>query len=219
MRAGASPAGNEDRSRLSLGGRARVLVPQPARHAQRYKRAERGTRSCSCRLARRAAILDADDPLMLTARGSVHTMAGDFDGADALLARALALDPSCGWAWGRSAWLHSYRGNSEVAIDHFRHALIFDPSATNANNFVGIASAQFGAGRYDAAAHWMHKALVEQPGMLWTNRTLSVSYARLRERRKALEIAGHVAPLLPRPDGRTGCRGDPLPPRLPRPLS
>ena len=80
-------------------------------------------RACAFRLAQRAAILDGDDPLVLTARCAVHTMAGQFDPADALLARALQLDPTSGWAWGRSGWLNSYLGNSEAAIEHFRRAI------------------------------------------------------------------------------------------------
>jgi adenylate cyclase len=139
-------------------------------------------------LAQRAAILDTGDPLVLTARCAVHTMAGEFDTADALVARALALDPSCGWAWGRSGWLRSYSGKPQAAIAHFRHALSLDPpSAAKANNFIGIGSAHFDAGRYDLAATWMRRALLERPDALWANRTLSVSYLRLGERRKALE--------------------------------
>jgi adenylate cyclase len=145
-------------------------------------------RRSALRLAQRAAILDSDDPLVLTARCAVHTMAREFDVADALLARALAIDPTDGWTWGRSGWLHSYLGNSEVAIEHFGRAISLDShSASNANSFVGIGSAHFDAGRYDAAAFWMRKALLEQPDTLWANRTLSVSYARLGERLKALE--------------------------------
>jgi tetratricopeptide (TPR) repeat protein len=105
-----------------------------------------------------------------------------------LLARALALDPTSAWAWGRSGWLNSYLGNSDVAIEHFGRAISLEPtSPSNANNFVGIGSAHFDMGRYDAAAFWMRKALLEQPGTLWANRTLSVSYARLGERLKALD--------------------------------
>jgi adenylate cyclase len=145
-------------------------------------------RMSALRLAQRAAILDTDDPLVLTARCAVHTMAREFDVADGLLVRALALDPTSAWAWGRSGWLNSYRGHSEVAIEHFGRAISLDPySASNANSFVGIGSAHFDAGRYDAAALWMRKALLEQPDTLWANRTLSVSYARLGERLKALE--------------------------------
>ena len=145
-------------------------------------------RTLALRLAQRAAILDTDDPLVLAARCAVHTMAREFDVAEALLARALALDPTSGWAWGRSGWLNSYLGYSEIAIEHFRRAISLDSHSTSsANSFVGIGSAHFDAGRYDVAAFWARKALLEQPDTLWANRTLSVSYARLGERLKARE--------------------------------
>jgi adenylate cyclase len=139
-------------------------------------------------LVQRAAILDDDDPLVLAARCAVHTMAKEFDVAEALVTRSLALDPFSGWAWGRSAWLRSYRGNSETAIEHFSRALSLDPNfGTRANSFAGIGSAHFNAGRYEAAAYWLRSALLEQPGTSWANRSLSVSYARLGDRLKALE--------------------------------
>ena len=40
-------------------------------------------------LSERAGILDPDDPIVLTARCAVHTMAGQLDHAGALIARAL----------------------------------------------------------------------------------------------------------------------------------
>lgn len=139
-------------------------------------------------LVQRAAILDDEDPLVLAARCAVHTMEREFDTAEALVTRALALDPSSGWAWGRSGWLHSYQGNSETAIEHFGRALSLDPNfASRANSFAGIGSAHFNAGRYEAATFWLRTALLEQPGMSWANRSLSVSYARLGDRLKALE--------------------------------
>lgn len=139
-------------------------------------------------LVQRAAILDDEDPLVLAARCAVHTMAREFDVAEALVTRALALDPSSGWAWGRSGWLHSYRGNSETAIEHFGRALSLDPNfVSRANNFAGIGSAHFNAERYDAAAFWLRSATLEQRGTWWANRSLSVSYARLGNRLKALE--------------------------------
>ena len=139
-------------------------------------------------LLRRAAILEDDEPLALTARGAVHTMARDFDAAQALVTRALALDPSCGWTWGRSGWLHSYLGNAEVAIDHFGRSLSLAPTAAmRVNSFVGIGSAHFNAERYADVIQWLERALVEQPGAWWVNRSLSVSYARLGHRAEALQ--------------------------------
>jgi adenylate cyclase len=139
-------------------------------------------------LAERADILGTNDPLVLTARCAVHTMAREFEVADALLARALALDPTSAWAWERSGWLKTYMGESETAIGHFHRAIWCDPSSpSNANRYVGIGSAHFDAGRYDQGAVWMRQALLERPATAWVNRTLAVSYARLGQRPAALD--------------------------------
>jgi hypothetical protein len=55
-----------------------------------------------------------DDSMVLTARSGVHTMAGEFESATALIARALALDPTCGRAWERSAWLKTFSCQPDV---------------------------------------------------------------------------------------------------------
>src|SRR3546814_1717692 len=94
------------------------------------------------RLTRVAAILDDDDPLALTARCAVHMMAREFGAAEALVTRALARDPTCGWAWGRSGWLHSYRGNSETSIEHFRRALLLGPGSSKAHVYAGMGGAR-----------------------------------------------------------------------------
>jgi adenylate cyclase len=139
-------------------------------------------------LARRSAVLHSDEPLTLTARSAIHIMASEFETADRLLSRALALDPTSAWAWGRSGWLHSYRGQSTVAIDHFARAIVLDPSSlSNAGHMVGIASACFNARRYEPAAFWIRRALFEDPNLSWANRTLAVSYARLGHGLKAHE--------------------------------
>jgi adenylate cyclase len=152
-----------------------------------------GTRSPSEDQARalllgdRAGILDPDDPLVLTARCGVHTMAGQFDHAGALIARVLALDPTFVWGWERSGWMNAFAGKPETAIEHFARANRLDSRPPSANRMIGIGCAHFDAGRYDQAALWKRKALQEQPGTAWINRTLSVSYARLGERMAALD--------------------------------
>src|SRR5262245_14629561 len=139
-------------------------------------------------LSERAAILDSDDPQVLTARCSVHTIAGQFDVAAALIHRALALDPTSGWAWERSAWLKTFSGEPEAGIAHFGEAMRLDPLCpSNANRFVGFGCAHFDSGRYDRAAFWMRKAVQEQPSTVWVHRSLSVSCARLGERLAALD--------------------------------
>jgi len=138
-------------------------------------------------LSERAGILDPDDPLVLAARCAVHTMAGQFDHARALIARALALDPTFAWGWERSGWLSAFAGEPETAIRHFNEATRLDRRPPEANRLIGIGCAHFDAGRYKEAAFWKRKALLQQPGTAWINRTLSVSYARLGERMAALD--------------------------------
>ncbi len=144
------------------------------------------------KLSRRAAILEDRDPLALTALGAVQIMSQNFDAAEAFVARALAIEPTCGWAWGRRGWLHAYRGEASSAIGHFRRAISLSPRSARANLYAGIGSAHFGAGRYPHAVSWLRKAIVEQPGTVWANRSLSVAYARTGERRAAQEALDNL---------------------------
>jgi adenylate cyclase len=138
-------------------------------------------------LSERAGILDPDDPLVLTARCAVHTMAGQLDHARALISRTLELDPTLIWSWERSGWLNAYSGNAETAIRDFEQATKLDPRRPNANRLTGLGCAYFDAGRYEEAARWKRMALRDDPGTAWINRSLSVSYARLGDRLAALE--------------------------------
>jgi TolB-like protein/AraC-like DNA-binding protein len=138
-------------------------------------------------LSERAGILDPDDPLVLTARCAVHTMAGQLDHARALISRTLELDPTLVWSWERSGWLNAYSGNAETAIRHFEQATMLDPRRPNANRLTGLGCAYFDAGRYEEAARWKRLAVREDPGTAWINRSLSVSYARLGDRLAAFD--------------------------------
>jgi adenylate cyclase len=138
-------------------------------------------------LAERARVLDADDdPLVITARCAVHTMFNDFETGTFLLERALALDPTSSWAWERSGWLNMFSGRSAVAARHFKRAISLAPAPEqNALRYIGIGSACFDRGKYEEAAHWKRKAMLEEPGTAWVNRTLAVTYARLGDRSAA----------------------------------
>ena len=145
-----------------------------------------GDRASAIELNRRAAVLDEGNPLALTARSAVHTMAGEFDDAVALVSRAIELDPTSGWAWGRAAWLSAYEGNYHRAIMQFRRALrTHAPAGIRANALVGLGTARFGLGDYITAAKCLQRAMHENPGMWWANRSLSVSLARIGEHRRA----------------------------------
>jgi adenylate cyclase len=141
-------------------------------------------------LAKRAARLDSDDPLVLTALSAAYTLVRKLDLATPFLEKALLIDPNSAWAWQRSGWLNMYLGNSEVAIQHFERSLRLSPlDPITFNSYVGIGAAHAVGGRYDEAVSWIEKGLRERPDAVWAYRTLAAAYAnagRLEEARQAV---------------------------------
>jgi tetratricopeptide (TPR) repeat protein len=115
-------------------------------------------------LAERAGVLDPTDPLVLTARAAVMTMAQDFDAADTLVQRALAHDPRCSWAWERRGWLKALTKRSETAIGDFEQALrLVGPESDGASSLFGIGTAHWCHREYDASMIWVDRAAARWP--------------------------------------------------------
>jgi adenylate cyclase len=124
-------------------------------------------------LAQRAAAISRDDPMVLAVLGAACTVARDFNAGEAHLERAVALDPSSAWGWQRLAWVNVHRERADLAIEQFERAgrlSPFDPMMSI--NHLGIGSAHFVAGRYEAAVAWLRKAIGEQPEWIWSYRVL-----------------------------------------------
>lgn len=153
-------------------------------HATDDKTAERARAQ---QLADRAAALDPlGDPLVLTARGAVAMGRGQRQEADALLARAQAIDPGFGWAWERSAWVCTNFWKPVSALTLFERAIALKgPRAPMANCFVGIGAALYSAGRYEKSVRWIKRAMAENPRAAWFNRLLAPSLLMLDEHQAA----------------------------------
>jgi TolB-like protein/AraC-like DNA-binding protein/tetratricopeptide (TPR) repeat protein len=138
-------------------------------------------------LADVAAAMDPlGNPLALTARSGVKMMALQRDEAQALLARARAIDPGFAWALERSAWVKVNRGEPEPALGQFEHAMALKGArAPAANCLAGVGTAHYAAGRFAEAASWIRRALAENPGAAWLHRVLAPCYIALGERRAA----------------------------------
>jgi AraC-like DNA-binding protein/tetratricopeptide (TPR) repeat protein len=122
-----------------------------------------GAHDLALDLARRAGVLDVGEPLVTTARAAVASALGQRDEAEALSARALAMDPTSGWAWERRAIVVGW-DNPSQAIGYYRRALeLHGPFMPQENCFFGIALAHDAAGRVSEAARWVHRALAENP--------------------------------------------------------
>jgi TolB-like protein len=118
----------------------------------------------TARLARRAAALGPDDAVALSrAAHAIAYVVGDAEAATTFVDRALVLNPNLAGAWYASGWTRVWRGEPDVAIDHFAHGMRLSPLDPNMIGMqAGTAFAHFIAGRYDEASSWAQKALWEQ---------------------------------------------------------
>jgi adenylate cyclase len=137
-------------------------------------------RTEALRLAQMAVTTSGEDPTILTVLGAAYAIVHKHSVAARLLEKALALDPNSAWAWNRSGWLQTYLGNPDISIDHFERALRLSPfDPLNFNAYIGIGGAHFAAGRYDDAALWIEKGLIDRPGATWAYRELVAAYTLL----------------------------------------
>ena len=120
-------------------------------------------RELACQLALRAGVLDADDPLVITARASVAGLLRLRQDAGVLTERALAMDPTSPWAHERAGYL-LFQTEPDGAIKCFERALqLYGPLMPRENCFNGIAQAHWAAGRTEDAVRWSRKAIAENP--------------------------------------------------------
>ena len=144
-------------------------------------------------LAGRAAQLDTGDPVATALLASAYTLAHDLPAAAVHFQRALALDGGCVWAWNRSGWVSVYRGELAEAIDRFQIARNIAPD--DPLNFfcsIGIASAHFGAGRYDEAVRWFTRGIAEHPSAIWADRFRVPAYALAGRKEEARQSVAEL---------------------------
>jgi len=117
------------------------------------------------RLARRAADLGGDDAVALCSAGvALALVPGDLDDGDALIDRALVLNPNLALAWLQSSWVKVWLGESEVAIERAARAMRLSPNDPQIFNMqAGTAAAHFFAGRYAEALSWAEMSIRDQP--------------------------------------------------------
>jgi tetratricopeptide (TPR) repeat protein len=119
----------------------------------------------TARLARRAADLGRDDAVALCSAGvALALVLGDLDDGDALIDRALVLNPNLALTWLQSSWVKVWLGESEVAIERAARAMRLSPNDTQIFNMqAGTAAAHFFAGRYAEALSWAEMSIRGQP--------------------------------------------------------
>ena len=147
-------------------------------------------RSAALRLAKEAARLDSDDPLVLTILASAYAVGREFAEAVPLIDRAVQLDPNSAWAWHHSGWIRNFLNQPDLAIEHFQRSIRISPlDPYNFDAAIGIGIAHFHAERFAEAASWVRRGIAEKPSATWAWRIVAAAYAnleRLDEAREAL---------------------------------
>jgi TolB-like protein/class 3 adenylate cyclase/tetratricopeptide (TPR) repeat protein len=153
------------------------------------------------RLARHAAAIGKDDPTALWPSGmGLAYLAGEVETGVAYADRAVVLNPNLAQAWGTSGWMRIYLGEPAEAIERFERAMRLSPLDPLASQtYSGIGLAHIYAGRYDEAASWASKAMLEQPDSAMPARLAAIAYAlsdRMVEAREAMARLRVIDPAL-----------------------
>jgi len=133
------------------------------------------------RLARQALELARDDPETIwQAAYTLFVLAGDAAMAEAVVDRALTLNPNTAIAWMIKGNMHALRNQPEAAIeacDRARRLSPFDPFA------YGIAAsaalAHLIARRFEEAIDWADRTLHDQPRFTTAMRVKTIANAHL----------------------------------------
>ena len=136
-------------------------------------------------LSRCAGNLDVADPLVTTARSAVAAILGQRDDEEALIDRALVMDPTSGWAWERRGFLYCWSRPYQAIADFQRALRLHGPKMPREHCLHGLAVANRAANRIDAAIRWERRALAENPGATILHKFVVFYASRLDERRMA----------------------------------
>jgi TolB-like protein/Tfp pilus assembly protein PilF len=131
------------------------------------------------RLARRAVELAKNDALTLATAGiALAFVGGEAEDGDAMIDRALALNPNLAWAWLFSGWVKVWNGEPELALERIARALRLSPHDPHLfSMYSAAAMAHLFAGRYMEARTWAGSAMREQPNTLMATCTAAASAA------------------------------------------
>ena len=154
------------------------------------------------RLARLAAEFGRDDAVALCMAGIVLAyVVGRLDEGDALIDRALVLNPNLAWAWVFGSWVKIWLGQPDVATERGARAMRLSPNDPEVLFFMRTATAysHFLAGRYAEALSWSQTAMRQQPNFVISICAAAASGAlagRLEEAQEAVERLRQLEPKL-----------------------
>jgi TolB-like protein/Tfp pilus assembly protein PilF len=151
------------------------------------------------RLARLAVELGKDDAVALTRGGhALAHLAGDVEGAIALVDKALVLNPNLAAAWFLGGFLRTERGDPDAAIEFFTRAMRFSPLDPEMFRMqAGMALSHLFAGRFDMASSWAEQSFRQLPTFLTVVAIIAASHALAGRTEQARTAVDHLQKLDP----------------------
>ena len=151
------------------------------------------------RLALRASAIGRDDALALSWAGSALAyVCAEFDSGEALVERAISVNPNLADCWQNRAIVSSLVGQHEAAIGHLARALRFSPRDPEGYRTQGLmAQAYMLIGQYDEALRWTARSLAHQPNYLLANRVAAGASALSGRLKEAASYVSRIRALAP----------------------
>jgi adenylate cyclase len=123
---------------------------------------------------------------------------GDFERADELASKALALDPDFYWAHSLKGWLLLGQRRNDEAVAEFERSRALDPSWADAD--VGLGFLQLRLGEFDKSAESFDKAIRVSPydrGVSYWSAGKALANFGLKRYDQAIEQLRHVIAINP----------------------
>lgn len=140
-------------------------------------------RAKASQMADRAGILAPADPMVLALRASIAHLASEYEVAESLAARAVAIDPTCAWGWDRLGWVHEATERLDEAVPFFAHVeRLPAPYLDGAESLDGLATAHMTAARYSEAVPLLRKAIRIRADSTGLHGKLAACYVRIGDK-------------------------------------
>jgi tetratricopeptide (TPR) repeat protein len=149
-------------------------------------------------MADRAGILAPVDAMVLAIRASIAHLAGEYEAAESLATRAVAIDPTCALGWDRLGWVYEATNRPDGAFPFFARAECLPvPYLDQAASLDGIGTAYFSTGHYNEAAVLLRAAALIRPGSTGLHGKLAACYAQLGDKPAAWAELAKLRHILP----------------------
>ena len=149
--------------------------------------------------ARKAVELDPEDAVSLSIRAHIlGLLEGDPHGALDLLEDALSYNGNLPLAWGLSAASYAYLGNGDEARERLLNVWRLTPyDPLNFFFWTAGGLAEFVAGNYDEAVHYLQKARHAKPNFIACLRLLAAALAMQGDKEAAAQVAEELLKIEP----------------------